>query len=289
MRGLGWNVAGNLIAWGLIAVLTWIAHHYSSIDWLWLAVFALGLAAIATGVLAKLRERRSRRDAGEAESPATEQPEPAAAPAPPAPTLREELVAMTDEGLGIKGLLAKLHGTAYAASRMTFEFGPTYPRVRDYLRLAQALIHRADAREGDSSLLDGIEDFDRAEEAVDKTIDVLAELAARESAGPLDTVARVMGEADAILDGMNMQLSGGKVASEDWYIDATVQWELRMEQALRSAGADELDLAEFRRDTVASLRAFAQGGNGHLHRVMAHFEERRDRAREIARELRSRG
>lgn len=276
----------------LVSVVLFIVRIVKGWSPLTIVVVVLLVIGVTLMVAQFVERRRQRRAAKRTEEQPAREPEPEPEPEPeraPAPTLREELVAMIEEGLGIAGLLSTFHGTAYAMSRFTFEFSPTHPRVRDYLRRAQALIHRVEPGKGDPSVFDGIEGFERAEEAVVATIATLTELAAHEPGGRFDAVARVVGEeADNLLEGMNMQVSGGKVAREDWYIDATVRWELRMEEALRSAGADELDLAEFRSATAADLRALASSEDGHVTRMMAHVEERRERARGIVRELRSR-
>jgi hypothetical protein len=49
------NIAGNLIAWGMIAVVSWWFEHANVLSGLWTAVLGLGLALVATGLIIRFR------------------------------------------------------------------------------------------------------------------------------------------------------------------------------------------------------------------------------------------
>jgi hypothetical protein len=58
-RGLGLNVVGSIIAWGLIAMVTFFLHRFfTGVEWQWWAVGGGGLALLSTGALMHRRQRQ---------------------------------------------------------------------------------------------------------------------------------------------------------------------------------------------------------------------------------------
>lgn len=221
--------------------------------------------------------------------PAIQAPEAWVAPPYEPPPEAFEAFALLEQLLGLRGLLAEWEEDERAQT--LFPHGPTYKRLHRLLERAEDVVHRAPKeRIALPDYTTGISNYKRAVPALRAAIRDLREIAAmKDPPGRFARIGELNESAETLLSVMadarrGIPTHGGL----DGHRDRLVRWTTYMDDALRQAGADEVQLAYFNQETELTLHGPSDDENEQIGQFMDDLKVRRARAQEIVAELRGR-
>lgn len=200
-----------------------------------------------------------------------------------------EAFALLEQALGLRGVLVEWESDERA--KTLFPTGPTYKRLHRLLELAEDVVRRAPReRTALPDFTSGISNYERAVAVLRRAIRELREVAAmKDPPGRFARIGELNESAEALLSVMaDAQRGVPTLDGLDGHRDRLVRWTTYMDEALRQAGADEVQLAYFNQETELTLHGPSGDENEQIGQFMDDLKVRRARAREIVAELRGR-